>query len=198
MSDNPETTTNEAAEPSTETTNAESLLDSAPVEEDAFDPEKLTLAEGFEKNALYNEFVELAKGAKFSHKASQTLIDFYAKAAKESADANAAAWQAQNMKWQDEVKADPEVGGNKLPGVLQTISKLLDDPELNGPQLRKDLAFTGAGNLPSMVKFLHKVAVRLTEGGAVVGGPPNGSGQRPSIADAIYPGGPRTGNPRME
>jgi hypothetical protein len=168
--------------PTTETTEpaVESLLDPAP--EAPFDAEKLTLAEG----------------AGFSQKTSQSLIDFYSKAAKESADANAAAWQAQNMKWQEEVKADPEVGGNKLPGVLQTISKLLDIPELNGPQLRKDLAFTGAGNLPSMVKFLHKVALRLTEGAAVGGAPPNGAGVRPNIADAMYPGGPRTGTYRME
>lgn len=174
----------------------ESLL--APAQEAPFDADKLTLAEGFEKNELYGDFVELAKGAKFSQKTSQALIDFYSKAAKESADANAAAWQAQNMKWQEEVKADPEVGGSKLPGVLQTISKLLDSPELNGPQLRKDLAFTGAGNLPSMIKFLHKVALQLTEGAAVGGSPPNGAGVRPSIADALYPGGPRTGTYRME
>jgi hypothetical protein len=198
MSDATLTTAETLTETPTETTEpaVESLLDPAP--DAAFDAEKLTLAEGFEKNELYGEFVELAKGAGFSQKTSQSLIDFYSKAAKESADANAAAWQAQNMKWQEEVKADPEVGGNKLPGVLQTISKLLDIPELNGPQLRKDLAFTGAGNLPSMVKFLHKVALRLTEGAAVGGAPPNGAGVRPNIADAMYPGGPRTGTYRME
>jgi hypothetical protein len=183
--------------PETQETTPEpaSLLSEA---EAAFDPEGLKFADGFEKNELYDEFVNFAKDSELSLPKAQKLVDLWSKGAELTAKSTAAAWEAQNQKWQEEVKADPEVGGAKLPGVLQTISKLFDDPELDGPQLRRDLAFTGAGNLKSVVKAFYVLGKRLSEGSAVAGSPPGMNGQRPSIADALYPGGPRSGNPRME
>jgi hypothetical protein len=163
-----------------------------------FDAEKLTIPDGFEKNGHYEDFVALATGEKLSLSASQKLIELYSKTAKMSAEASAAAWQEQNTKWQEEVKADQEVGGSNLQIVLQTVSKVMDNPELTDPQFREVLSFTGLGNHPVAVRTLYRWAKALSEGSAIAGNPPGANGQRPTIADALYPGGPRSGTHRME
>ena len=197
MSDQPTTveTSTTTETPTTETPTAtaavepeRSLLDPSP----SFDPEKLTFGEGFEKNELYNDFVALATESQVSQEFAQKMIDLYSRGAKSSAEASEAAWRAQNEKWQEEVKADPEVGGAKLAGVLQSVSRVMDNAELTHPKFREALSFTGAGNHPAIVITLSRWVKALSEGSAVAGSPPGTNGQRPSIADALYPGGPRT------
>jgi hypothetical protein len=163
-----------------------------------FAPDKLTLPEGFEKNDLFNDFSTLATESKLPHDVAQKLIDLYSNGAKASAEASLKGWQETNAKWQEEVKADKEVGGANLSGVLQTISKVVDNPDLTDPKFREALDFTGAGNHPAVVRTLAKWAKALSEGTSVAGEPASNQGARPSIADAIYPGGPRQGNSRME
>lgn len=164
-----------------------------------YDPEKLTLPEGFEKNEHFSSFNEWAKEAGVSHDAAQKLIDLYSNQAKASAESAAAAWTEQNTKWQAEVKADKEVGGSNLQGVLQTISKVVDNAELTDPKFREALAFTGAGNHPAVVRTLARWAKALSEGSAVAGSPSGGNGVRPPPGESLYgPSGPRRTNPQME
>lgn len=194
-----ETTTQTTAEQATEQLQEQSLINEGKAEEPAlYDAEKLTLPEGFEKNDLFNDFSTLATESKFPHDVAQKLIDLYSNGAKAAAEASLKAWQETNVKWQEEVKADKEVGGANLSGILQTISKVVDNPDLTDPKFREALDFTGAGNHPAVVRTLAKWAKALSEGTAVAGNPPSNQGQRPSIADAIYPGGPKQGNVRME
>lgn len=179
---------------------APSIIGTPPADEPAaFDPEKLTLPEGFEKNEHFSSFNEWAKEAGITHDAGQKLIDLYSKMAAAGAESSMNAWTEQNTKWQQEVRTDKEVGGENLQGVLQTISKVVDNPDLTDPKFREALNFTGAGNHPSVVRTLARWAKALNEGAAVSGGPPGTQGQRPSLAESIYgPNGPQRGNPRME
>jgi hypothetical protein len=116
---------------------------------------------------------------------------------------NLNAWAEQNTKWQNEVKADQELGGAKLDEVKQTISKVLDNTELSDPKVREVLDFTGAGNHPAIIRTFYRWAQKLSEGGSVAGepAPRNADGtlanqQRPSVAAAVYgAGGPKSGGP---
>lgn len=178
--------------------------ESAATAADPFDAEKLTLPEGFEKTEQYTEFTNIAKELGLSQPNAQKLIDLHAAVNKAAVENLSAGWQKQNDEWVAEVKADPEIGGAKLDEVRQTISKLLDNPELTDPKFRAALDFTGAGNNPAVIRTLSRWAKALSEGSAVAGGPaarnPDGSvaQTRPSIAGAIYGAdGPHSGGPKL-
>jgi hypothetical protein len=189
-------------EPPQSGADAKSLLDTktpAPVVEPpaepttaTFDANKLTLAEGFEKNELYNDFVAWAAEKNISQEMGQELIDFWTKGAKSNAAATETAWREQNETWQAEVKADPDIGGSKLPGVLQTISKVLDNPKYFPPEIRQTLAITGIGNNRDFIKGFYQICADLTEGRSIAGNAPGIQGRPLSIAERIYPDAPRS------
>jgi hypothetical protein len=152
-----------------------------------FDPEKLTLAEGFTKDELYNDFVAWAAKRNISQEMGQELIDFWTKGAQSNAVATEKAWLEQNEKWQAEVKSDPDIGGSKLPGVLQTVAKVLDNPRYFDPTIRQLLATSGLGNNREFIKGFHQMCVDLTEGHNIAGNPPGMNGRYRSIAERLYP-----------
>lgn len=171
---------------------------------DPFDPEKLTLPEGFEAGAQFDEFKELAKEAGISGTHAQKMVALAATAMKANMDKVYGEWNETQTKWVSEVKADPELGGTKLDEVKQTISKLLDNSELSDPKFREALDFTGAGNNPAIIRTLYRWAQRLSEGGSVPGDPAPRKGdgslstERPGLAQAIYGrDGPHTGGPKF-
>ena len=174
------------------------------VEAEAFDPEKLTLPEGFDKGEHFAQFTEWAKEAGINQPQAAKLIDLYTAAAKASVEANTQEWEKQNTDWQAEVKADKELGGTNLTTVKQTISKVLDNPDMSDPKFREALDFTGAGNNPAVIRTLYRWAQKLSEGASIAGAPParDGAGaitgQPRSIAEAMYgPNGPHSGGPRL-
>lgn len=172
---------------------------------EAFDPEKLTLPEGFEAGEQLDEFKSIAKDIPgLTGPQAQKLVELAGTALKTNLDRVYGEWNDTQTKWVGEVKADPELGGDKLDGVKQTISKLLDNSELSDPKFREALDFTGAGNNPAVIRTLYRWAQRLTEGGSVAGDPAprksdgSLSTDRPSPAQSIYgPQGPHTGGPKL-
>lgn len=173
-----------------------SLLSEAKEAPPPFDPDKLTLPEGIDKDSpLIAEFKDLAKEAGVSAPAAQKLMELHAKYASTANEKIQQAWTAQNEEWQKQVREDKEIGGDKLQGHLQTFATVAGDPSLTDPEFRQALLFTGAGNHPAIVKTLVKWAAALSEGGSVSGGAParNGQGQLVnaprSLGDALYPGG---------
>jgi hypothetical protein len=113
---------------------------------------------------------------------AQKLVDIQTGLMTKVAEANYKAWTDLQDKWQEEVRADPEIGGEKLAPALGEISKLLD--RYGSPELRLALTETGAGNHPQVVRFLHKLAKDLGEGGPVLGAPTTA---KESLADRMYP-----------
>ena len=170
-----------------------------------FDAEKITFPEGFTReDALYDDFKNIATEHKLSGPVAQKLIDLAAKQTKAANETLLAQWDKQQQDWQTEIKADKEIGGDKLSGTLQTFAKVANDPELSDPKFREALTFTGAGNHPAIVRTLAKWAKALTEGGPVRGNPPqrdaqgNAVTQRPmTIGEAFYPNGPHSGGPKI-
>jgi hypothetical protein len=184
----------------TETTAPEptSLLTEATPAPEAFDPEKITFPEGMNKDdPLWGDFTKLAKEHGLSGPAAQTMIDLAAKQVQAVSQKLQAGWDKQNEDWQAEIKADKEIGGDKLNGTLQTFAKVASNPELSDPKFREALAFTGAGNHPAIVRTLARWAKALSEGGPVQGGPSE-SRVPETLGQAIYgPNGPHVGGPRL-
>jgi hypothetical protein len=104
-------------------------------------------------------------------------------------------YEHKQNEWKAEINSDPEIGGSKWNGTKASIGRLFDslgDAKLTDG-FREAMDYTGAGNHPAVVKFLARVAQRLTEGGPVRGSGPSSEGMRPpgvgapSAAQAIYP-----------
>ena len=131
-----------------------------------------------------DEFLGIMNNAEMEPGArAQSLIDLQAKLMREASEAGSRTWDELQTTWQDEVKADPEIGGPKLESTLLGIGKLVQ--EYGTPELREAFNITGAGNNPHVIRFLSKISAVLSEGRPVSGTPP--AAPR-STADKIYGG----------
>ena len=75
-------------------------------------------------------------------------------------------WNDTRKAWQDEIRADPELGGNRIQTVIQTCGQLIN--EYGGSaeqkqQLREVFNLTGAGDNPAVVRFIYNLGRALTE-----------------------------------
>lgn len=143
----------------------------------------LKFPEGSQTNeAITAKFLEITNGAKLPAEAVQQLVDLQANLAKEASEAGSKLWTETQAKWQDEVRADAEIGGQKLEENLSHVAKLID--RVSGdqaPAVREAFAMTGAGNHPALVKFMVKVAKELSEPAPVAGAPGNVSRDTASL-----------------
>lgn len=133
----------------------------------------ITFPDGVEVNEeLRDEFLSVVNNRELSPKEqAQALVDLQLKAAQAASEAGSNAWTEMQTKWKDEVKADPEVGGEKLQPALGRIGRLID--EYGSKELTATFDLTGAGNNVHVIKFLDKLAAKLTEPGPVSGAPAN-------------------------
>lgn len=181
----------------TSTTEPKSEVDKKP-EEKTSAPEKYEFKapEGFElSEATVTEASTLFKELDLTNDQAQKLVDFQAKLAKESAEAPYRAYDTMREGWQNEVKADKEIG-HILPKVKETIGRALDtigSPELV-TEFKNAMNITGAGDHPAFVKAFYKLATAVVEGRHVSGSGPSkhgqtqsGTAERPSAAVAMYP-----------
>lgn len=145
-------------------------------------PEGLTLADADKETVS-----ALATKHGLSQDAVKDLLGEYASRLKTASEGPVKAFREINEKWQNEVRADKEIGGDKLPDVVKTIGKLLDNPQFVDPGFKAALNLTGAGNNPAFVKTFYKLAKALTEGGHVSGNPPAAGKPPVGSPNALYP-----------
>jgi len=125
------------------------------------------------------EFVALAKEAKLSPEVAQKVVDIAVK--REQARAEAFAKEVQG--WEESVKTDKELGGDKLDETLATARKAID---LGPPELRALLNSTKMGSHPAVVKWAYAVGKALSEDRFVGGGSGAPKGEK-SAAQVLYP-----------
>jgi hypothetical protein len=172
--------------------------DAAPVAEAAptttpFDPVTYAPPEGLSLSPEdKTQLGEIASKYGLPSEAVTDLLGVYKTKVESASEAPVKAFLELNDRWQAEVKADKEIGGEKLPAVLQSIGKLLDDPRYANPDLKAALTYTGAGNHPAIIKAFYKMSQALTEGGHVGGEPPRPAA-KPLGAQAMYPNLPTGG-----
>jgi hypothetical protein len=153
---------------------------------------ELTPPEGFDK--LDPEAVAAAtpvfKELGLSNEQAQKLIPVagqFAKRIVEQRDQELIGGIAEQRKaWLEEAKADPEIGGAKWDGTLQTAAKALDTLGFpKGSPLRNLLDDSGLGNHPDMIRFVAKVGSVIAEDASFPRGDQGGRGKK-SDAELFY------------
>ncbi|WP_417647858.1 peptidase [Enterobacter hormaechei] len=146
-------------------------------------PEKyqFTAGEGVELDAdALKDFEPVARDLNLTNEQAQKLVDAYPKILAGVQQRQAEAWQKQTEGWAETVKADKEIGGDKLTANLSAAQRALD--QFGTPELKEYLNATGLGNHPDLVKTFVKIGKAMSEDGMVDG---SNQGQR-SAADVIY------------
>lgn len=153
--------------------------------------ESLTLPEGMSgEDPMVGKFLELINSEDPKEQANG-LLTLY----NEALEVNAKAWLDLNASWQEELRADAEVGGDKLDPALGKVSGVINEyakeaaEKANptggdeakaaaakeiGEALRTALDLTGAGNNPAITKFLIWTSSQLGEGAPLSGGSTSG------------------------
>jgi hypothetical protein len=162
---------------------AEKTDDSKPAdgEKPAADAEYvITAPEGVELDTKQTEaFTALAKELKLAPADAQKIADIAIQA--QVAEAQARAEMVNG--WADQVRADKDIGGDKLTETVAIAKKAID---LGPPGLKELLNTTGLGNHPDVVRWAYRVGKALSEGSFVPGSPkPDLTGQ--DRADRLYP-----------
>jgi len=169
----------------------------APPEPEPFDPEKLTVPAGIDReDAVFTEFTNFAKEERFSAPQAQKLTEFAGRMLEAATQRQQASWDKQNNEWLAEIKAHKEFGGDRLQDSVNTFKRVASDP--NGP-FGPDFAqaITTVGNNPAVVIPLLRVAQILSEGRPVQGGPSaNGSRQAQTLGEVFYPNSSRNDGTR--
>lgn len=153
-------------------------------------PEGITVDE-----TKLTEFKAIAADAGLPQETAQKFIDLYGTQTKETIEAPYKLWKATQETWQNEVKADPEIGGAKLEGTLSGIAKMID--EIGGEKaadVRQALNYTGAGNNPAVIKFLARLSQQFNEPTPVAIGKPVVTDKSPG--QTLYPNPPKLANDR--
>lgn len=113
---------------------------------------------------------------------AQKLVDLQGSVAQSMSSLQEKTWVDAQESQIAAVKADPEIGGEKLGPALGKINQLVD--RYGSPELKQVFDLTGAGNNIHVIKFLAKMAGDLTEGGPVLGAAP---ASEKSLANSLFP-----------
>lgn len=147
-------------------------------------PEKYEFkpAEGQELDtAALEQFEPIARELNLTNEQAQKMVDLYGtKIMPMVQKQQAESWQKTTEQWAADVKADKEIGGDKLTSNLSAAQRAL--AQFGTPVLKEYLEGTGLGNHPELVKAFVKVGKAMSEDGMVTG---KESGQR-SAAEVLY------------
>ena len=131
-------------------------------------------------SAALADFEPVARELNLTNEQAQKLVDAYPKILEGVQQRQTEAWQAQTEEWAAKVKADKEIGGDKLTANIGVAQRALD--QFGTPELKEYLNATGLGNHPDLVKTFVKIGKAMSEDGMVSGG---NTGQR-SAAEVLY------------
>ena len=126
---------------------------------------------------ITNALKAMAKELKLPKEAAQKMVDLAA--AREQARIETHARTVAD--WAESVKADKEIGGDKLAANLAIARKAID---LGPPELKTLLNASGLGNHPAVVKWALSVGKALSEDNFVPAGKPADS--TASMASRLY------------
>lgn len=139
--------------------------------------------EGVEIDAdVMTEFKGLAKELGITQEAAQKLIDLQASMEEKRAETLQQMVADQSQQWANQVKNDPEIGGENYDQSVALAVKTIET--FGSPELRTLLNDSGLGNHPELVKFCHRIGKAISEDKLVMGGTQNSSGEM-SIVDAF-------------
>lgn len=155
----------ETPEETTETNKENSTPNKETTPPETFTFKDLTLAEGFEMSEeIQTKFMETFSDETLSPKdRAQRLLDMHTELQQAEAQRMANGWTQKVSEWVEEIKADPNIGGEKLEATLGGIKRFLGTYERH-EALFAALDETHFGSNPEIVRFMHWVSTRLNEG----------------------------------
>jgi hypothetical protein len=92
---------------------------------------------------------------------AQKFIDLAVSREKAQAESGLRAFVDLQNKWVSEIKADPDIGGERLQATIASATRAID--RLAIPGLREALDLTGAGNNPAIVKAFARIGQMIAE-----------------------------------
>jgi hypothetical protein len=171
--ENPADTTASTADP------AASPQDPKPAEPAVPESYELKMPEGVQLDSVAaDEFSAVAKELKLDQTAAQKLADVGAKMAQRQAENHVKLVET----WVEQVKADKDIGGDKLDENLGVARKALE--QFGTPELRDVLNMTGFGNHPEVIKAFYKIGKAISEDRFVAGAP---KGAESDPAKTLFP-----------
>lgn len=152
-------------------------------QEGAPDKYEFKAGEGVELDTeALKDFEPVARELNLTNEQAQKLVDAYPKILAGVQQRQAEAWQKQTEGWAETVKADKEIGGDKLTANLSAAQRALE--QFGDPELKEYLDSTGLGNHPALVKAFIKVGKAMSEDKVVTGGHESGGSD---LISAFYP-----------
>ncbi|WQY99898.1 peptidase [Salmonella phage VB_ST_SPNIS2] len=149
-------------------------------------PEKYEFkpAEGQELDtSALEQFEPIARELNLTNEQAQKMVDLYgSKIMPMVQQQQVEAWQKTTEQWAADVKADKEIGGDKLTANLSAAQRALE--QFGDPELKEYLDSTGLGNHPALVKAFIKVGKAMSEDKVVTGGHESGGSD---LISAFYP-----------
>lgn len=149
-------------------------------------PEKYEFkpAEGQELDtSALEHFEPIAREMNLTNEQAQKMVDLYGtKIMPMVQQQQVEAWQKTTEQWAADVKADKEIGGDKLTANLSAAQRALE--QFGDPELKEYLDSTGLGNHPALVKAFIKVGKAMSEDKVVTGGHESGGSD---LISAFYP-----------
>jgi len=150
---------------------------------------EFTLPEGVTLDAeQLQPATELFADAGLSQVQAQKFIDLAVARETAAAQRGVQAFVDLQNQWVAEIKADPDIGGDRLKTALASAARAIDRLEV--PGLREALSFTGAGNHPAVVRAFVRLGQMISEDRFAPARPVPAAPPR-SPAEVIYDGGPR-------
>lgn len=138
------------------------------------------MPEGVEVDkAAVEDFTAVAKELKLDQATAQKVADVGAKMMQRQAEAHAKMVES----WVEQVKTDPEIGGDKFDENVAVARKALET--FGTPELKDVLNATGLGNHPAVLKAFYKAGKAISEDGFVPGQPKSATSADP--AKRLFP-----------
>lgn len=123
-----------------------------------------------------------------SQEQAQKFIDLAVSREQVAARKGVQAFVDLQTKWVSEIKADPDIGGDKFQATIASAARAID--RLAIPGLREALDLTGAGNNPAVVKAFARIGQMISEDRFRPGnGAPSATAKSP--AEVIYGAQPK-------
>ncbi|TAI99813.1 peptidase [Pectobacterium versatile] len=189
--DNPADAPKDGDKPGAEKTEAEVAAEKEAADKAAKEnkeqgaPEKyeFTAAEGQTLDAeALAVFEPLARELGLTNEQGQKFVDAYAsKILPQIQQQQLANWQKTVEDWAETVKADKEIGGDKLTANLGKAQQAV--MQFGGEDLKQALQETGLGNHPALVKAFVKIGHAMSEDKMLGGG---SNGEQLSAAQVLY------------
>jgi hypothetical protein len=125
-------------------------------------PEGLTL-----DPELTTDFKEIAKADNLSQEKAQKYVDAASKLVQKTIKTFQDQHAERIAQWAEQVKADPVVGGRNYESNIKDALAVVG--EYGDAELKETFDTYGLGNNPAIIRFVHRIAQSMKEGGFVHG-----------------------------